>query len=295
MRRGRKVRERAGMGNLGRGIYRFRKNPLSTVGLSIIVLMSMLALFAPYVAPYPEDAGGAIHFKERFEAPSARHWFGTDEAGRDILTRVIFGTRISLMIGFVVLSIGVGVGVPLGIVAGYFGGKVESVIMRLTDVFLAVPSLVLVLAVTAALSRSLENSMLAMAFTWWPWYARLAYGETLSKKQEDFVEVSRAVGASPLRVMFSEILPNITSPIIVKVSLDMGMAILVGATLGFLGLGVRPPTPEWGTMVSEGRIYLPAYWWLSMFPGLAIFATVFGFNLLGDGLRDFFDVEVGEA
>jgi len=256
-------------------------------------MVVLLGIFAPFIAPYPEDARGAVHFKEVLQPPSCKHLFGTDAAGRDVLSRVIFGTRISLMIGVVVLSIGVGIGIPLGVLAGYFGGGVATIIMRLTDVFLSIPPVVLALAVSALLTRNLQNTMFAIAFTWWPWYARLAYGETLSKKEEDFVEVSQALGASHLYIMFREILPNMTSSIIVKTTLDMGYAILTGAVLGFLGLGARPPTPEWGTLIGIGRMYLPKIWWVSTFSGLAIFITVLGFNLLGDGLRDFFDVESG--
>jgi len=280
-------------GNWARAFYRFKKNPLSLISLSIIFMVVLLGIFAPFIAPYPEDARGAVHFKEVLQPPSCKHLFGTDAAGRDVLSRVIFGTRISLMIGVVVLSIGVGIGIPLGVLAGYFGGGVATIIMRLTDVFLSIPPVVLALAVSALLTRNLQNTMFAIAFTWWPWYARLAYGETLSKKEEDFVEVSQALGASHLYIMFREILPNMTSSIIVKTTLDMGYAILTGAVLGFLGLGARPPTPEWGTLIGIGRMYLPKIWWVSTFSGLAIFITVLGFNLLGDGLRDFFDVESG--
>jgi len=284
---------RVAKGHSARAFYRFKKNPLSLISLSIIFMVVLLGILAPFIAPYPEDARGAVHFKEVLQPPSGKHLFGTDAAGRDVLSRVIFGTRISLMIGVVVLSVGVGIGIPLGVLAGYFGGPVGTIIMRLTDVFLSIPPVVLALAVSALITRNLMNTMFAIAFTWWPWYARLAYGETLSKKEEAFVEVSQALGASHLYVIFREILPNMTSSIIVKISLDMGYAILTGAILGFLGLGAQPPTPEWGTMIGIGRMYLPAMWWVSTFPGLAIFITVLGFNLLGDGLRDFFDVESG--
>lgn len=279
-------------GNLQRAIYRFKKNPLSLVGLSIVLLMILMAVFAPFIAPYPEDARDAVHFGKMFQAPNSKHLLGTDEVGRDVLSRIIFGSRISLMVGVVVLSVAVGVGVPLGLMAGYFGGKTETFIMRITDIFLSIPPLVLALAVSAALEPNLKNSMFAISFTWWPWYARLAYGEALSIKEEDFVEVCESLGASRLYIALREILPNMTSALVIKISLDMGYAILIGAALGFLGLGAQPPTPEWGTLVSLGRNHLPRMWWLSTFPGLFIFLTVLGFNLLGDGLRDFFEVEV---
>lgn len=279
-------------GNLARAVYRFKKNPLSLVGLSIIIMMVLIAIFAPFVAPYPEDARGAIDFKSTLQPPTPKHLFGTDGAGRDILSRIIFGARISLLLGVMVLSVAIGIGVPLGLLAGYQGRMIETIIMRITDIFLSIPPIVLALAVSVAFRPHLLTSMFAIAFSWWPWYTRLAYGETLSIKEEDFVEVNISLGASSLYIMFREILPNMTSPLLVKATLDMGYAILTGAALGFLGLGAQPPTPEWGTMVSIGRNYLPTAWWLSTFAGLAIFATVLGFNLLGDGLRDFFDVEV---
>lgn len=279
-------------GNLERAVYRFRKNPLSLAGLSIILMMVLIAIFAPFIAPYPEDATGAIHFENTFQPPSSEHPCGTDEAGRDMLSRIIFGARLSLLLGVIVLSVATGIGVPLGLFAGYLGGMIETIIMRITDVFLSIPPIVLPLAICAMFKPSLQTSMFAISFSWWPWFTRLAYGETLSIKQEDFVEVSRSLGASSRYIMFREILPNMTSPLVVKVSLDMGYAILTGAALAFLGLGAQPPTPEWGTMAGVGRVYLPEAWWLTTYPGLAIFLTVLGFNLLGDGLRDFFDVEV---
>lgn len=289
--------ERAGKrvkykGNLERAVYRFRKNLLSLAGLGIILTMVLIAIFAPLIAPYPEDASGAVDFENTFQPPSSEHLLGTDEAGRDMLSRVFFGARLSLLLGVIVLSVATGVGVPLGLFAGYLGGMIETVIMRTTDVFLSIPPIVLPLVICALLEPSLETSMFAISFSWWPWFTRLVYGETLSIKEEDFVEVSRSLGASSRYIMFREILPNMTSPVIVKVSLDMGFAILVGAALAFLGLGAQPPIPEWGTMATVGRTYLPEAWWLTAFPGLAIFVTVLGFNLLGDGLRDFFDVQV---
>ncbi|WP_256301877.1 ABC transporter permease [Haloarchaeobius salinus] len=282
--------------DLDRVVYRFKQNPMSILGLFIIFGFVFVAVFAPYIAPYPADAGyqgqPAVHFDNKFAEPSAAHLFGTDQAGRDIFSRVLFGTRLSLRIGVVVLAAAVSIGVPVGLVAGYLGGGVGMALMRITDVFLSVPPLVLALAVSVALEPNLTNVMLAIAAVWWPWYARLTYGEVLSVKEETYVEASRGIGATSARTIFREILPNVLAPITVKMSLDMGYAILVAASLGFLGLGAQPPTPEWGTMVSQGRDYMPAQWWYSTFPGLAIFLIVLGFNFLGDGLRDMFDVEV---
>lgn len=278
--------------------YRFRQNPTSLLGLALILALTVMAVTAPIVAPYPQDAGygsegePSVHFDQRFESPSLDHPFGTDQAGRDIFSRVIFGTRLSLGIGIVVLTIAIGIGVPVGLIAGYLEGITSTVLMRITDVFLSIPALVLALTVSVALEPSLRNAMIAIAVVWWPWYARLVYGEVLSVKEEEFVEASRGLGSSTTRILRKEILPNVLAPISVKFSLDMGYAIIVGASLGFLGLGAQPPTPEWGTMVSQGRVYLPEQWWYSTFPGLAIFLAVLGFNFLGDGLRDMFDVEV---
>ncbi|PHQ37879.1 D-ala-D-ala transporter subunit [Halorubrum persicum] len=282
--------------DLDRVVYRFRQNPMSVIGLGIILAFILIAIFAPWIAPYPSDAGyagePAVHYDQKFEPPSAEHLFGTDQAGRDVFSRVLFGTQLSLKIGAVVLAAAVSIGVPIGLAAGYFGGRIGMVLMRITDVFLSVPPLVLALSVSVALEPSLTNAMLAIGAVWWPWYARLTYGEVLSVKKETYVEASRGVGASSVRTIFRDILPNVLAPITVKMSLDMGYAILVASALGFLGLGAQPPTPEWGTMVSQGRDYLPAQWWYSTFPGLAIFLIVLGFNFLGDGLRDMFDVEV---
>lgn len=284
------------LSDLDRVAYRFRQNPMSLLGLLVILAFVLLAVFAPVIAPFPGDAGyqgePTVDFQEKLESPSLEHPFGTDQAGRDILSRVIFGTRLSLSIGVVVLSLAILIGVPVGLVAGYVGGWLGMALMRVTDVFLSIPPLVLALAVSVALQPNLTNAMIAIAAVWWPWYSRLTYGEVVSVKEEDYVEASRGIGASTPRTILREILPNVLAPITVKFSLDMGYAILVAAGLGFLGLGAQPPTPEWGTMVSQGRDYLPAQWWYSTFPGLAIFLVVLGFNFLGDGLRDMFDVEV---
>jgi peptide/nickel transport system permease protein len=221
--------------------------------------------------------------------PSAAHWFGTDEVGNDILTRLLIGTRLSLEIAVIITGVATIVGVPLGILAGFRGGWTREIIMRVTDVFLSVPALVLAIAIVAALGIGIVNAIIALSLVWWPGYVRLVESKTLSLKGEAYVEAARLAGASTARILFSHILPNCLSPILVKASMDMGMAILAAASLGFIGLGAQPPTPEWGAMISIGRNYLPTWWWYATFPGLAIYLTVLGFNLMGDGLRDVFD------
>jgi len=275
-----------------RGLIKLSKNRLAVMGAAFLLFTICLAIVAPWIAPYPEDAFDEVDFASQLLPPSTKYLMGTDEAGRDVLTRVLYGARISLSLAGIVLLLAVGIGVPLGLCAGYFGGKLEQVIMRITDVFCAIPALVLALAVSVALSPSTVNSMLAIGFVWWRSFCRLAYGETLSIKQENYVMVSRSLGASKLHIMFREILPNMSSSILVKITLDAGYAILVGTAISFLGAGANPPTAEWGLMVAYARHYLPGAWWASFFPGMAIFATVLSFNLLGDGLRDFFGVEV---
>ncbi|MBO8140649.1 MAG: ABC transporter permease [Firmicutes bacterium] len=272
--------------------YRLKRSSTSLLGLGLVFMVIVTAVFAPWMAPYPEDVGRGVKFWQAHQPPSSEHPFGTDHIGRDILSRLMFGARISLMLGFVVLGIAIAIGVPLGLVAGLWGGWVNTVIMRLTDIFLAIPPTLLALAVASALSYNLTNAMFAIAFGWWPWFTRLVQGEVLKVKEEVFVEASRSLGASKWRIAFKEVLPNVLSPLIVKATLDMGFVILIGASLSFLGLGAQPPTPAWGTMIAEGRLYLPDSWWIATFPGLAIFITVLGFNLLGDGLRDVFDVDL---
>lgn len=278
-----------------RALRRLTSNALTVLGFLMLLTVILAALFAPYLAPYPEDAGRALHFDRMSEPPSADHLMGTDTLGRDIFSRVLFGARISLAMAAVVLTLAVGIGVPLGLVAGYFGGRINAVIMRTTDVFLAIPPIVLALAVTAAVEPSLRNAMIAISFAWWPWYARLVQGEVLSVKEEAFVEASESLGARWYRVIAREILPNIVAPLSVKITLDAGFVILVGAALAFLGLGAQPPTPDWGQMVAAGRDNVTNFWWISTLPGLAISFTVLGFNMVGDGLRDLFDVEVDDV
>jgi len=275
-----------------RGIIKISRNKLSVAGAIFLLVAILLAIFAPWVSPYPEDAYDSVNFGEQLQPPGLKHIMGTDEAGRDVFTRVLYGARISLLLAVVVLSISISIGIPLGICAGYYGGRIDQVIMRMTDVTCAIPALVLALAISVALSPNLFNCMLAIGFVWWRGFCRIAYGETLSVKQENYVLISKSLGASNGHIIFREILPNLTSSLTVKTSLDAGYAILVGTSISFLGAGANPPTPEWGLMVASGRHYLPDAWWASLFPGLAIFATVLSFNLLGDGLRDYFGVEV---
>jgi peptide/nickel transport system permease protein len=267
----------------------FANNGSAMLGLGIIVLFLLTVIFGPLIVPYPEDAEGAVNLAIKLRPPGADHWFGTDEVGNDVFTRVIIGARVSLQIGLIVTGIAMLIGVPLGIIAGFMGGWVEEAIMRVTDVFLSIPGLILAIAIAGVLGPGIFNAMLALSLVWWPGYVRLVQAKTLSLKSAIYVDAARSVGAGPLRIVFVHILPNCLSPIIVKSSMDMGMAILGAASLGFLGLGAQPPFPEWGAMISVGRNFLPDWWWYSFFPGLAIYLTVLGFNLLGDGLRDILD------
>lgn len=267
----------------------FRRNTSAMFGLAIVVVFLVVAAIGPWIVPFPEDATGAVHLEIKLQPPDGTHWFGTDEVGNDVFTRVVLGTRVTLQIACIVTGVAMLIGVPLGMIAGLVGGWVQEVIMRVTDVFLSVPGLVLAIAIVGALGPGIVNAMLALSLVWWPGYVRLVQAKTLALKNEIYVQAAYSIGASKLRIVFIHILPNCTSPIIVKASMDMGMAILGAASLGFLGLGAQPPFPEWGAMISIARTYLPDWWWYSFFPGLAISLTVLGFNLLGDGLRDILD------
>ncbi len=280
-----------GLSNTYQNWFRFSRNPTAVIGLFIVVLCILLAVLAPHITPYPDHVGAVVDFRNRHQPPSAAHWFGTDNVGRDILTRVIFGFRVSLMLAFVVLIIAVPFGTVMGLLAGYFGGWTEIIIMRLTDIALALPPLIMALAVAAVLEPSLMNAMLAIASLWWTWHTRLIYSIVRQIRAQEFVEAAETLGASKAHILFREILPNCVSAIAVKTSLDAGFVILIGASLSFLGLGIQPPTPDLGTMVADGAQGLPDFWWESMLPGAAILFVALGFNLLGDGLRDLFDVE----
>jgi peptide/nickel transport system permease protein len=266
-----------------------RGNPLLVAGLLLATALVVIAIFAPLIAPYPGDAGSATHPLESFLPPSSHHWFGTDDVGRDVFSRVVYGARISLSVAALVIAFSCIVGIPLGIVAGYFGGIVDNVLMRVTDIFLAFPALLLALALASVLTPSVGNATLAIAVTWWPWYARLARGQAASVAGRPYIESCRALGISPLRTLFRHVLPNSVTPVIVQASLDVGGVILTAAALSFLGLGAQDPTPEWGLLVSKGEAYFTTQWWLVTFPGGAILIAALAYNLVGDGLRDRLD------
>lgn len=275
--------------NFQRGIYRFRSNRMSMIGLSILIFILAIALLSPIIAPFPEDASTGIHLTERFAEPGREHLFGTDRIGRDIFSRVVLGTGLALKVGTTIIVMATTIGVTIGAVAAYFGGWVDEQLMRLTDIFLTVPALVLAIAVTAALGRGINNAMIGIALVWWPGFARLTRSQVISLKEEPFVEAIYGLGAGHIRILFRHILPNAISPIIVKMTTDFGFAVLTAAALGFIGVGAQPPTPEWGAMINDGRDYFPERWWISTFPGIAIWLLVFSWNLLGDGLRDVLD------
>ena len=267
-------------------------NPLTTFGMLIILALLITAIFAPFLAPFPDQGKGLSNLNERLEPPTFKHPLGTDNLGRDILSRIIFGARISLKAAIVVVMISMSIGVPLGLIAGYFGGKTDEVIMRFADMILAFPSLLLAIAIVASLGPSLNNALIAIALPWWPWYTRLMRSQVISVKEMQFVESARAIGASRWRIMFRHILPNCLSPIIVNASVDMGYVILAIASLGFLGLGTQPPAADWGVMVSDGREFFMKQWWIPTFSGAAIFLTVLAFNLSGDGIREALDPKI---
>jgi peptide/nickel transport system permease protein len=273
----------------GAALYRLKSSRVFLSGAILAVALVFVALLAPVISPYPHDAGTAIHLTNRLAEPSIRHPFGTDDLGRDILSRVLYGAGVSLRMAILVLSLSCAIGVPLGIAAGYFGGLVDSLIMRITDVFLAFPSLLLALAIAAILGPSIENATLAIAVSLWPWYTRIARGQAASVAGRRYIESCVALAIPRWRILARHVLPNSITPIIVQVSLDVGGVILVAAALSFLGLGAQDPTPEWGLMVNDGQTFFPDEWWLVTFPGAAILFTAMAFNLLGDGLRDLLD------
>jgi len=266
-----------------------RRRPLITASAVIVGLIVIVAVFAPLLAPYPADAGSAVHPEIALQAPSLHHLFGTDQVGRDVFSRVLYGARVSPLVAFFVLLIACAAGVPLGVAAGYFGGATDEIIMRVTDVFLAFPPLLLALAFAAVLPPSLTSLTIAIVITWWPWYARLARGQAASVAGRPYVEACQVLGIPRWRILLRHVLPNSVTPLIVQVSLDVGGVILTSSALSFLGLGAQDPVPDWGLMVAEGQNYFGTQWWIGTFPGLAILITALAFTMLGDGLRDVLD------
>ncbi len=278
----------ARLGRFYLGWLAFSRNPLAVLGLAIVVALVLVGLFADVLAPASPTAGGDLR-TERLLPPGPGHWLGTDDQARDILSRLIYGARITLGVVSLVAAIAMPVGLLVGTVAGYLGGAVDSILMRVTDIFLAFPRLILALAFVAALGPGIENAIIAIAITIWPPYARIARAETLTIRKSDFIAAVRLQGASTARIILRHVMPLCLSSLIVRVTLDMAGIILIAAGLGFLGLGAQPPSPEWGAMVATGRNYLIDQWWVAAVPGLAIFVVSLGFNLLGDGLRDVLD------
>jgi peptide/nickel transport system permease protein len=274
---------------LGLMLQAFRRDILAVASLVVIILAILGAVFAPALTPYPEQGRGEPNILEKFQPPSRAHPLGTDYLGRDVWARILFGGRSSLSIGFLVVSVASIIGIPLGAIAGYFGGRIDNVLMRITDVFLAFPPLLLAIAIAAALGASFVNAMIAIAFTWWPWYARLVRAQTLSLKEEFFIEAARSIGVSDLTIIARHVLPNVLTPVLVQATMDIGSAILTGAGMSFIGLGVQPPAPDWGKMISTGRIYFIERPWFAGSAGAAIFLVTLSFNLLGDAVRDAVD------
>ena len=262
---------------------------LALFGLVIIGIVLVMAVLGPWLAPSPGDGAGVVNVSERMQPPSAEYPFGTDWLGRSVLSRVVLGARIAVQVSLIVVGLAILIGVPLGAMAGYYRGWVDGLIMRVTDLFLAFPPLLLAMAIVAALGPGLQNATLALVISWWPWYARIARGLAVSLREWPFVDAARAMGIRETTIIFRHIVPNSIGPIVVQATIDIGTVILAAGGLAFIGLGARPPAPDWGLMVAEGRQYILEQWWLSTFPGLAIFFTVLAFNLVGDLLLRLLD------
>ncbi len=270
----------------GSANWYFRRDKLAVVCLFVIVFMVLIAIFAPFLTPYPEQGLGDPNLTEKFLAPSRVHPFGTDDIGRDILARVMFGARTSLIASFAIVIAAMIIGTALGAIAGYFGGWIDEAIMRVTDIFLAFPPLLLAITIATVLEPNLRNSVIAVAATWWPWYTRIVRAQAVSIRERNFVRAARSMGVSNWAIIRRHILPNVLNPVLVQGTLDLGSALLTMAGLSFLGLGIQPPTADWGVMVNDGRNHIQSgRWWIGLFPGLAIFVTTLAFNLLGDGVQ----------
>lgn len=274
---------------LSRLWHRLSNNPLAAIGLAIILGVILIAAFAPVIATHNPIA---IDLGSRLQPPSRNHILGTDSMGRDIFSRIVFGTRISLWLGFVVIGLSVTSGTFIGGIAGFVGGLIDDIIMRFTDVCMSFPPFILAMVITATLGSGLTNVMIAISAVWWTTYARLIRGQIIDLKEETFIEAQNAIGSSSVRIFFRHCIPNSFTPVLVQATLGFGFVVIMAATLGFIGLGAQPPTPEWGGIISSGRPYLRSAWWYPVFPGFAIFIVVLGSNLLGDGLRDLLDVRL---
>lgn len=270
--------------------YKLKQNQMTWIGLGILGVIVLCSLIAPILTPYNPTQ---VDISQKFLGPSLHHWFGTDEVGRDILTRILYGARISLGVGITVIIMASIIGILIGTISGYFGGVIDVIIMRIMDMVMAFPTLILAMALAAALGPSLQNAMLAIAIVKIPVYVRLARGESLVLREKLFVKSAQSFGINPWRIIGKHIVPNSVSPVIIQATLDVGDAILMIATLGFLGLGAQPPTPEWGAMISIGWKYLLDYWWYPTFPGLFLFLSAGSLNLIGDGIRDILDPKTG--
>lgn len=262
------------------------RNKLTLAGFLLVGLVAAIGVLAPVIAPYDPNF---MNMPERLQAPSAAHLFGTDEMGRDILSRVIYGARISIAVGVIIVAVSAAIGVVLGSVSGYFGGKADQAVLAVTDMILAFPSMVLALALTAAMGPGLLNTMLAVIIVRIPMYTRLMRGQVLAVKEQQYVRAARTFGEKPFWIVARHIVPNCLTPLMVQMTLGIGDAILIASSMSFIGLGAQPPTSEWGAMISTARVYAIDQWWYAAFPGLSILITIMGFNLIGDGIRDILD------
>jgi peptide/nickel transport system permease protein len=270
----------------GSALWHVQGDFVAMVSLVVIAAIILFALLAPWVAPYPDQGAGVTNIQQKLQAPSWQFILGTDSLGRDILSRILFGARTALISGIAIVAIGSVTGTVLGAMAGYFGSWVDEAIMRVTDIFLAFPPLLLAMTVAVVMQPSLENAIIAISITWWPWYARIARGQSVSVRERKYVKAARGIGVGHMTVILRHILPNILTPIAVQAMLDLGAAILTVTALSFVGLGVPQPTADWGSMISEGRVYVQTgHWWVPTFPGLALFLTIMAANLLGDAIQ----------
>jgi peptide/nickel transport system permease protein len=270
-------------------LYLIQRNGLTRASMIIVILIFLTAIFAPFIAPYPGDAFTDIHPPEALLQPSLQHLFGTDDMGRDLLSRIIYGTRISIMSAVYVVVFSFLIGSTLGAIAGTLGGWIDEIIMRIADIFLSFPALLLALFFATVLGPSLTNAQIALVISWWPWYTRYMRGQAVSVKERPFVQAAIAIGTKKPKIIFKHVFPNCISPLIIQAAMDMGGVILCLASMSFLGLGAQAPTPEWGLMITTSKAYFLDAWWYGIFPGVAIFITVLSFNLFGEGLREILD------